>query len=211
MTDFNPHAHLARMLVDRGPIAEINYGDVPVHYNPGLPHGNKGIDWETGILLCNFVEEYRPKQVVELGTFQGYSTSWLILGTLLAGVGRVDAYEVFPEGYYGSMWYDVYGLPKQAFRYHEIPGGIWKHPNEIPEQIDLLYHDTEHLPSPTKMELSLLVPRIPIGGVVLVDDMFHPDYAPMQAVFDDLFFPNHDWSWNVLALGHGLGVARRLK
>ncbi len=211
--------YYAKMLTHQGPIAEINHGVVPVHYNPGLPYGNKGIDWETGLLLKNFVEAKKPSQIVELGTFQGYSTSWLILGTLLTGHGRVDAYEVFPEGHYGLMWYDQYELPKHRFSYHHIPGGIWTHdPAIIPETIDLLYHDTQHLPGPTKKEMDLLLPRIPVGGVVLVDDMLHPDYLPMQNYFHGLFMkidPNDTvhshWKWSVLPLGHGLGIAERLK
>lgn len=228
--------YLNRMLADRGPIVpahpdaigQINFGDAPVHYNPGLPHGNKGIDWETGILLCNFVEAYKPRQIVELGTFRGYSTAWLVLGTLLAGSGRVDAFDVFPEGYYGSMWYDEYQLPKTNFKYHEVPGGIWKHAERVPDTIDLLYHDTEHLPGPTQKEMAMLLPRVPIGGIVLIDDMLHPDYKPMQNILHNLFaFPNADhiesfeqfsirkadwpWSWSVLPIGHGLGVANRIK
>jgi predicted O-methyltransferase YrrM len=200
---------LYRMLMERGPIADINFGDVPVHYNPA--GANKSIHWETGVLLCNFLEAYRPNQVVELGTFRGYSTAWLILGTLLAGHGRVDAFEVFPEGHYGSMWYDEYQLPKTNFKYHEIPGGIWKYPAAIPETIDLLYHDTEHLPGPTIEEMGLLLPRIQVGGVVLIDDMLHPDYQPMQTVIRQMFIGHPDWTFNTLRLGHGLGIAKRLK
>ncbi len=223
-----PQDYLNMMLTNRGGLSGINHGTVPVHNNPDIPPDNKGIDWETGIILSNFIEKYRPQQVVELGTFRGYSTSWLILGTLLAGTGRVDAFEVFAEGAYGAMWYDRYNLPKQMFKYHEIPGGIWKFPNEIPETIDLLYHDTEHLLNPTKMEMELLLPRIPPGGIVLVDDMLHPDYKAMQEYFHNLFClpplertlsfedfqkrqANRSWNWSVLPIGHGLGIARRLK
>lgn len=218
---------LKTMLLDRGPLAEINYGDVPLHYNAGLPGGNKGIDWETGILLCNFVEQYKPKQIVELGTFRGYSAAWLIMGTLLAGGGRVDTFDVFPQGHYGSMWYKEYRLPLHDFYFHEVPGGIWKFPQLIPDEINLLFHDTEHLPGPTQTEMDILLPRVPVGGIVLIDDMMHPSYSPMQKVLSDTFLPpidsftafteapqiakHRNWSWSVLPFGHGLGIARRLK
>jgi predicted O-methyltransferase YrrM len=203
-----------RMLMQRGPLAEINFGDAPVHYNPGEPPGNKGIDWETGILLCNFVEQYKPTQIVELGTFRGYSTSWLILGTLLNGDGRVDAFEVFPEGSYGTMWYETFNLPRLNFQYHEIPGGIWNFPDRIPKQIDLLFHDTQHLLGPTQKEMEILLPRIPVGGIVLIDDMLHPDYRPMQSLIFEIFDSKYDppiWTYTTLPLGHGLGIAKRLK
>lgn len=202
---------LTRMLLDWGPLAEINFGDAPVHYNPGLPFGNKGVDWETGVMLHNFVRKYKPETIVELGTFRGYSTSWLLLGAMINEMGHVHAFEVFNEGYYGRQWYDTYELDKTKLTYHEIPGGIWNFPKDIPGKIDLLYHDTEHSVNPTQIELSILLPRIPVGGIVLVDDMRHPDYGPMQDVVEGAFADPKTWKYSVLTLGHGLGIARRLK
>lgn len=202
---------LEKMLLDQGPLSKINFGIVPVHDNPYPPAGNKGIHWEVGIILCNFIKAKKPEQIIELGTFRGYSTSWLILGTLLAGAGRVDAYEIFPEGAYGPMLYDRYGLPKDRFSYHQIPCGIWRHEIKLPKQIDLLYHDTDHLPIPTRKEMELLLPRIPIGGMVIVDDMLHPHYGQMQFYLNGLFSLDTNWKWNILPIGCGLGIAERMR
>ncbi len=201
------------MLEDQGPLAGINFGAAPVHYNPGFPLGNKGVDFETGILLKNFVEAKKPRQIVELGTFRGYSTSWLMLGTILNGMGRVDTFDVFQEKYYGDMWYDIYGLPKDNFTYHETPSGIWNFLDQVPQMIDLIFHDTEHLEGPTQIEMRLLLPRVPVGGIVLIDDMLHPDYKPMQGLLKHIFLYEEadSWKWSVLPFGHGLGIAERLK
>lgn len=202
-----------RFLTDRGGLSEINYGIVPVHDNPYPPAGNKGIHWETGLILANIVEKYKPGQIVELGTFRGYSTCWLLYGCALAGTGRVDAFEVFPEGYYGPMLYDQYGFSKTNFAYHEIPNGIWNFKDQIPKTIDLFYHDTDHLAGPTIKEMELLVPRIPIGGHIVIDDVLHPNYASMQAFLKTFFLVDHReaWTYNILPIGCGLGIAERKK
>lgn len=210
-----PNVYLEKMLLERGDLSAVNFGIIPVHDNPYPPAGNKGIHWETGLILLNFVLAKKPINVVELGTFRGYSTSWLILGTMLNKIGRVDAYEVFPERHYGEMLYDQYGLSKDRFTYNEIPGGIWKHTHDkyIPERIDLLYHDTEHLPGPTKLEMDLLLPRVTVGGIVLIDDVLSPHYRPMQAYLHLLFNEElkYSWTYKILPIGCGLGIAERIK
>jgi hypothetical protein len=205
---------LEKLLTTCGSLYKFKNSMVPLHHNAnGL---SKSIDFETGLLLANFVQYYKPQTIVELGTFQGYSTSWLILGSHLAGgpdgpYAQVHAFEVFKERSYGPMWYETLGLRLDYFTYHEIPGGIWNFPGEVPEQIDLLFHDTQHLPGPTQKEFDLLLPRISVGGIVLVDDMIHPDYRPMQNYVVDTFTKDHTlWKFEVLRLGHGLGIAERL-
>lgn len=201
------------MLLERGPLNTFNKTKVPLHHAPDDP-GMMGIDWETGILLKNFVEARKPKQIIELGTFRGYSTSWLILGTLLNGFGRVDAYECLHEGDYGPMHYDRLGLPKDNFKYHHIPGGIWAHSGKVPMHVDFIYHDTSHLLEPTKKEMYFLLQRLSVGGIVLFDDMDHPAFGPMQGYLNNLFnnfAQEGTYSWEVLHLGHGLGIAEKLK
>lgn len=197
-----------RLLRSAGPLYRFQGTLVPLHHNTvGL---SKSIDYETGLLLKNFVEYKKPDTVVELGSFRGYSTAWLMLGTILNKRGHVHAFEVFKEGGYGSMWYDDLNFPKDRFTYHEIPGGVWKYEEQIPKSIDLLFHDTQHLPGPTQRELELLVPRIPVGGMVIVDDMCYPEYRPMAAVVNEFFVKMPGWNYEVLRLGHGLGIAERI-
>lgn len=208
-----PEGFLEKMLLERGPLNTFNRTKVPLHHSPNDP-GMMGIDWETGILLKNFVESRKPEQIIELGTFRGYSTSWLILGTLLNGFGRVDAYECMKEGHYGKMHYDRLGLPKDNFTYHQIPGGIWLHSEVLPKDIDFIYHDTSHLLDPTIKEMDVLLPRLTVGGLILFDDMDHPAFRPMQDFLNTLFVnlrEHGEYTWDVLHLGHGLGIAEKLQ
>lgn len=204
--------HLLELAMDRGLLSSINYGHVPVHDNPQLPTGNKGIHWETGLLLANFVEQVRPRVTVELGSFRGYSTSWLIAANEhQEKPGAVHAYDVFKEGYYcpdGKMHYQALGLPLNHFCFHYVPGGIWDYPVEVPEMIDLVFHDTQHLLNPTVREMDLLLPRMSAHGVILVDDMLHPEYRAMQEYLKG-FFDEKGWDFKILPIGTGLGVAQR--
>ncbi len=129
----------------------------------------------------------------------------------------MNAYECMPEGHYGGMHYDRLGLPKDNFHYHQIPGGIWEHEDKLPAEIDFIYHDTSHLLDPTVKEMTLLLPKLSVGGLILFDDMDHPSFFPMQTYLNTLFrggiqgFNCRNWSWSVLHLGHGLGIAEKLK
>lgn len=206
---------LNKLLLDREGLSQINHGIIPVHDNPGQPRGNKGVHWETGIILSNFVEAKKPKQIVELGTFRGYSTCWLMAGSIVDNAYGADiqTYDVFPEGHYGKMWYDHYEFPKNRLTFNEVPGGIWKHPKQVPAEIDLLYHDTAHEAAPTNKEMDMLLPLIPVGGTVLIDDVLHPNYLPMRLYLQSLFTVTLKdfWIWHVLPIGCGLGIAERIK
>lgn len=205
------NGYLQKMLMGAREIHRDPHSIIPCHYNS---LGNtKSVSWETGIVLKNFVEWKKPMQIVELGTFRGYSTSWLILGTLLNGAGFVKTMDIEPEGYFGKLWYDVYDLPKLNFMFQQIPGGIWRHAESalIPQTIDLLFHDSSHELEDTKKEMEILLPRIPAGGTVLIDDMKHPFYVPMQSYLHNLFMSMPNWKWSVLPIGTGLGIAERIQ
>lgn len=204
---------LKKLLLDREGLSSVNHGAIPVHDNPGTPRGNKGIHWETGIIISSFVEAKKPKQIVELGTFRGYSTCWIMAGIYPDAITKIDTYDVWPEGQYGEMWYDRYQFPKENLTFHEVSGGIWKHLKQVPAEIDFLYHDTAHEAAPTKKEMDILLPRIPIGGMVLIDDVLHPNYLPMRYYLHNLFTVHLKdfWRWNVMQIGCGLGIAERMK
>ena len=202
-----------RLFETMGELYKPEWTPAPLHHNTdGL---SKSVDFETGLLLYNFVKWKKPKTIVELGTFRGYSTSWLRLGAAANGfegqLAHVHAFEVFKEGGYGPMWYDRIGFDKTGFTYHEVPGGIWKFEKQIPPMIDLLFHDTQHLVGPTQQEMALLLPRVPVGGTVLVDDMCYAGYEPMQDLIIRMFSDSCLWRFDILRLGHGLGIAERLE
>src|SRR6185295_12896988 len=51
------------------------------------------IEMEFGQLLMDEIVKSRPKQIVEIGTGHGYSTSWIMLGTILNGFGKITTWD----------------------------------------------------------------------------------------------------------------------
>lgn len=204
------YEYLKTMLMGARDIHKEPYSAIPCHYN-SLGQ-TKSISWETGIMIKNFVEWKKPEQIVELGTFRGYSTSWLILGTLLNNSGWVTTFDIQSEGFFGPMWYDFYELPKGRFDFFQIPGGLWENNDlRVPRDINLLFHDSSHELEDTKKEMDMLLPRIAVRGTVLFDDMLHPLYAPMQGYLHNIFMSMPNWKWSVLPIGTGLGIAERMQ
>lgn len=58
-------------------------------------HGRQVSGPEAGALLRQFVQLLRPRQVLEIGTFSGYSTLWM--ASALPEGGRIDTLEINDE------------------------------------------------------------------------------------------------------------------
>lgn len=58
-------------------------------------HGRQVSGSEVGALLRQFVQLLRPRQVLEIGTFSGYSTLWM--ASALPEGGRIDTLEINDE------------------------------------------------------------------------------------------------------------------
>lgn len=181
-----------------------------LHFSPD-DAGKMGIHFETGLVLCSMVESRRPEYIVEVGSHRGYSTSWLILGTVLNQFGRVDAFEVTRESSIGPMWYDIFNLPKDRFKFHSIPLGLWDYTEELPARIDFCFHDTFHLSVPTEKELDVIVPRIPVGGIIIFDDMRQACWTEYQHVIRCRFGFSAEWDYFRFPFGHEMAMATRLR
>lgn len=209
MTDrMAPEKYLHKMLAGIGPVHKYDESPLPCHFNSlGL---TKSIPLECGLSLLALVRWYRPGVIVEVGTFRGYSTAWLILGTLLNQYGDVFSYDIKPEGFFGRLWYDHYELPQDRYKFVHSPGGIWEMYNEnLPPSIDLVFHDSSHELEDTQRELDVLIPRMSAKGVMIFDDFLHPLYKGMRDVLYERFNRDASWKWTVVPVGTGWAVAER--
>lgn len=196
----------ARLMTEMGPWdTDWNAGAVPVHYNRWGP--NKSINFETGFLLKNFADFIDAQTIVEVGTFRGYSTCWLLLSCLMRQKGHVTTFDVEPEGAYGPMFYTAYGFGRDQLSY--VQGPVWDS-KDLPEKIDLVFHDASHERAPTVREVETLSGRVRSGGVMLFDDVCLSLYTPMRTYLAGYFSSHSDlWRYQVLELGHGLGIAQK--
>jgi len=100
----------------------------------------------------------KPKVVVELGTHHGVSMLYLIEGYNEAQFYTVD---INPEA----------GVFLKNTKTRIIIGDSAECADKIPNDIDLLFEDTDHQYSTLAREFKAYLPKMSEGGVMLFDDM----------------------------------------
>jgi hypothetical protein len=110
------------------------------------------------------LRELRPSTVVEIGTFHGWSTTWLLTALRDNGVGQLLSYDVVdhvvrsvPEDLAGQRWTFTRGDVRTA---------------QLPAEIDYLFLDAAHSASFARWYIGALFGRL-AGIPVSVHDVFH--------------------------------------
>ena len=110
------------------------------------------------------LRELRPRTVVEIGTFHGWSTTWLLSALRDNGAGRLHSYDVVdhvlksvPEDLAGDRWTFTKGDVRTT---------------RLPVEIDYLFLDAAHSASFAKWYIVQLFSRLN-GTPVSVHDVFH--------------------------------------
>jgi len=113
---------------------------------------------EEGRILMDLVKKYKPKIILEVGTGHGYSTSWIYHGM------DEDA----------IIWTLDKEVRKHLFtqdkRIKFLEGKLDELMDKIPQEIDLIFLDTEHMIYKVVPDIELLVPRIKPGKVIIIHD-----------------------------------------
>jgi predicted O-methyltransferase YrrM len=112
--------------------------------------------------LYDTVRAYNSPDVVELGTRSGESTSAFLAALEAGGGGHlysvdIDEPQVPAEWFTSSLW-----------TFHQ--GDDLALADVLPPQFDVLFIDTSHTYEQTFAELQTFVPRVAVGGVVLLHD-----------------------------------------
>lgn len=152
--------------------------DLPLDTLPNL--GSWKADTALLALIVDHVEAARPRTVVELGT--GASTLVTARALQLHGGGRLTSFDQHADFVVSTrQWLADYGLDADlhAVDMVESPGGwpgYWYDLKKLPERIDLLTVDgppwTIH--PFVRGAAETLFDRIPVGGVVILDDGARP-------------------------------------
>jgi caffeoyl-CoA O-methyltransferase len=132
-----------------------------------------------GRLLRILTEAIKAKQVVEIGTSNGYSGLWICLGLQATG-GKLITHEIDP---------DSAALAQANFRRAGVEkmvtlvlGDAHKTVTRLKEPIDLLFIDAD---KPGYLDyLHQLLPLVRPGGLILADNMHQPKPSPdfIQAI-----------------------------
>jgi predicted O-methyltransferase YrrM len=82
---------------------------------------------------------------------------------------------------------------------------------EFPEiKFDMINVDGDHSEDGARLDLQQVLPHLAVGGVLLLDDITHPQHQYLEAVWDDLLGNNPQFSTaKYTDLGYGVAVAVR--
>jgi predicted O-methyltransferase YrrM len=108
-----------------------------------------------------------PAAVVELGTFHGWSTSWILSALRDNGSGHLFSFDIIdnvarnvPEELAEGRWTFVQGNIKETL-------------DRVPADTGYLFVDAAHNAPFARWYLQNLFPRVPSGVPVSVHDVFH--------------------------------------
>lgn len=113
------------------------------------------------------LREAQPQTVVEIGTFHGWSTSWILRALHDNGSGHLYSYDV--------VNHVVRNIPEQlsAGRWTFTQGDVRENLEKIPDTADFLFIDAAHSASFARWYIQHLMPRIRPGIPVCIHDVLH--------------------------------------
>lgn len=168
-----------------------------------------------GRLLSMLALLLRPRHILEIGTFTGYSALCLAEGLMPAG--RLDTLEGNPENVFWARRNIATSPYAEQIVVHEGPAR--KSLETLPGPYDLIFLDGDKRGYPGYLEL--LLPRLNPGGLLLADNVLwdgkarktnatDPDVAALRA-YNERVRDHPELAAVVLPLRDGLSVARRIE
>jgi predicted O-methyltransferase YrrM len=109
----------------------------------------------------------RPEVVVELGTFHGWSTSWILSALRDNGAGTLHSFDRIDNV--------VRNVPADLAegRWTFVRGDIEETLDQVPADTGYLFVDAAHSSRFARWYLEHLFPRVPAGIPVSVHDVYH--------------------------------------
>ncbi len=113
------------------------------------------------------LRETRPAKVMELGTFHGWSTSWILSALRDNGTGRLHSFDII-DNVVGNVPADL-----AESRWTFVRGDIVETLDRVPADTGYLFVDADHSGRFGRWYLQHLFPRVPAGIPVSVHDVYH--------------------------------------
>ncbi|CCB75408.1 MULTISPECIES: class I SAM-dependent methyltransferase [Streptomycetaceae] len=123
-------------------------------------------DYEAEITYL-LVREHRPDKLVEIGTFYGWSTMWLLSALRDNGKGHLYSFDIVDNV--------VRNVPAElaADRWTFTKGDVREHLSKVPSDTDYLFIDADHGARFARWYVDNLFPAVPNGIPTQVHDVFH--------------------------------------
>ena len=164
-------ARLERFAPYRWISKALRTAGLPAHYKRRFRPKFDDIEGEITYLL---VRAFRPRVVLEVAPYYGWSTTWLLQALHDNQVGSLHSYDLVDY----SRWTVPPELARD--RWHFTQGDIGDFVHRLPPGIGYLFLDAAHTVEFARWYTSELFPRLAAGTVVGVHDIFRgPDLAPM--------------------------------
>lgn len=161
------------------------------------------IEPEYGAVIKDFISTRKPTTVVEIGTGQGYSTAWILKGMSKAKRGTVYTFDTVDRSPYA---WEAEGIP--AKRVRVFRGEFSTMGKVIPASVDFVFHDAGHWFEHVQADLGLVMPRMKVGGMILVHDIIYS--FEMGEKLKAWFETKPGWNYREMKDGCGLGVAEKI-
>ncbi len=109
----------------------------------------------------------RPAAVVEIGTFHGWSTSWILNALRDNGTGHLYSFDIVDNA--------LRNVPRDLAegRWTFVRGDIRQNLDQVPADTGYLFVDAAHSARFARWYLAELFPRVRAGIPVSVHDVFH--------------------------------------
>ncbi|WP_158896247.1 class I SAM-dependent methyltransferase [Amycolatopsis anabasis] len=133
----------------------------------GTPEMEAKLDDVEAELTYLMIRRFRPELVTEVGTFRGWSTTWILHALRDNRTGRLASYDLIDNA--------VRAVPPELAegRWDFHCGDVRKQCGDWAAKSDYLFIDAAHNASFARWYLAHLLPTVPAGTPVSVHDVFH--------------------------------------
>ncbi|MFI2238024.1 class I SAM-dependent methyltransferase [Streptomyces chrestomyceticus] len=123
-------------------------------------------DYEAEITYL-LLREHRPETVVEIGTFYGWSTMWILSALRDNGTGHLYSFDIVDHV--------VRNVPAElsADRWTFTKGDVREQLGDIPARTDYLFIDADHGARFGRWYVENIFPKVPAATPTSVHDVFH--------------------------------------
>ena len=169
-------------------------------FHLGVKGSSLSIEKEFGQIIYEFVLAKKPDQILELGTAQGYSTCWFLLGLNKNEKGRILTID--HEDRQPKIW-DQIEIPIERLKSFNIESDQFLKENRI--KFDMVFLDTHHRIEMIIYDLERLIPFLNSGATVLIHDT---NYVPQMGIeLEQYFSHKKDFDYLEIKKSCGLGIA----
>lgn len=190
-------------------------------FHQGIESNDFAIELEYGKHLKDLVVQTKPDVVVEVGTGEGYSASWILLGLEQNKKGKLYTIDNNPSVDYSCVWKKI-GLDDK--RMVKLSGRLEENLKDIPDGVGLVLLDGDHQIDVIARDVEHIDSKLSKKAIVCVHDVNY--CREMGNLLDDFFLGNDIpelrhcgvkaqkkgiWDYKEISNACGMGIAQKRK